>query len=100
MTTTHDTSARYTSDLDQIEDMARKRCITARQIRTYRGDMEYNITDSGGDQDDAGALRTLAEYGRFRIVRELGRMVVGYWPEHDPAKRVTTEQADNEEATK
>ena len=33
---------------------------------------------------DADALRTLAEHGRFRIIRECGRMVVGYWPENDP----------------
>ena len=88
MTTTRNTSGRYTSDPVQIEAMARKRCYTARQIRTYHGDMEYNITDSGADQDDADALRTLAEHGRFRIVRELGRMVVGYWPEHDPNAEV------------
>ena len=89
MTTIRNTSGRYAADdLNQIEAMARKRCYTARQIRTYRGDLEFNITDSGADQDDADALRTLAEHGRFRIVRELGRMVVGYWPEHDPNAEV------------
>ena len=85
MTTIRNTSGRYAADdLNQIEAMARKRCYTARQIRTYRGDLEFNITDSGADQDDADALRVLAEHGRFRIVRERGRMVVGYWPENDP----------------
>ena len=84
MTTIRNTSGRYTTDLNQIEAMARERCYTARQIRTYRGDLEFNITDSGADQDDADALRVLAEHGRFRVVRERGCMVVGYWPEHDP----------------
>jgi len=35
-----------------------------------------------------GALRALAANGRFRIIREYGRMVVGYWPENDPEKKI------------
>jgi hypothetical protein len=30
------------------------------------------------------ALRMLAKNGRFRILREVGRMVIGYWPENEP----------------
>lgn len=70
--------------LDQIENMARQHCFTDKQVRTYNGVRESNITDSGGTSTDADALRTLAKHGRFRIVRDCGRMVVGYWPENDP----------------
>ena len=71
--------------LDQLESMARQHCHTAAK-QTYKGIIETNITDSGGLSADAEALRTLAEHGHFRIVREYGRMVVGYWPENDPIK--------------
>lgn len=32
----------------------------------------------------ADMLCLLAEHGRFRVADEWGRMVIGYWPEHDP----------------
>jgi hypothetical protein len=71
--------------LDQIEDMARQHCFTDK-FGKHDGVPEFNISDSGGTSTDADALRMLAKYGRFRIVREYGRMVVGYWPENDPNK--------------
>jgi homogentisate 1,2-dioxygenase len=70
--------------LDQIEDMARQHCFTDKEVRRYHGVAEVNVTDSGATSANADALRTLAKHGRFRIVREYGRMVVGYWPENDP----------------
>lgn len=69
--------------LDMLEDMARQHCFTS-EVRTYHGVPEVNVTDSGGISTDAAALRTLAKNGRFRIVRECGRMVIGYWPENEP----------------
>jgi len=70
--------------LDQIEDMARQHCFTDKEVKRYHGVAEFNVTDSGATSANADALRMLAKHGRFRIVREYGRMVVGYWPEHDP----------------
>jgi hypothetical protein len=73
--------------LDQIEAMARQYCFTARNTRTYHGVPEINVTDSGALSADADALLTLAKHGRFRVVRECGDMVVGYWPENDPENK-------------
>jgi|ERR1035441_828436 hypothetical protein len=70
--------------LDALEDMARQHCYTNRTLKTYQGVIEIKTTDSGALSANADALRTLAEHGRFRIIRECGRMVVGYWPENDP----------------
>lgn len=42
------------------------------------------VTDSGAISSRADMLRRLAALGKFRIVGETGRMVVGYWPENDP----------------
>ena len=75
--------------MDQLEDMARQHCFTDKHVRTYHGVPEFNVTDSGGTSTDAETLRTLAKHGRFRIVREYGRMVVGYWPENDPNTKLT-----------
>lgn len=69
--------------LDMLEDMARQHCFTS-EVRTYQGVPEFNVTDSGGISTDADALRMLAKNGRFRILREVGRMVIGYWPENEP----------------
>ncbi len=82
--------------LDQIEDMARQHCFTDKQVRTYHGVPEFNITDSGGTSTDAEALRTLAKHGRFRIVREYGRVVVGYWPENDPNAHALAEERSDD----
>ena len=71
--------------LDALEGMARQHCYTDK-VGVYDGVPEPNITDSGALTDNACALRMLSDCGRFRIVREYGRMVVGYWPEHDPEK--------------
>jgi hypothetical protein len=70
--------------LEALESMARQHCFTDERERFLRGVREINITDSGDIGANADALRTLAERGRFRIVRQAGRMVVGYWPENDP----------------
>lgn len=70
--------------LDQIENMARQHCFTDKVERIFQGVREVNATDSNSLSSDAEALRTLAQQGRFRIVRQVGRMVVGYWPENDP----------------
>lgn len=72
--------------LEDLENMARQHCFTDKKMKTYQGVPEINITDSGGLSTDAEALRTLAEHGRFRIVREHGRIVVGFWPENEPEK--------------
>jgi len=69
--------------LDMLGDMARQHCFTS-EVRTYHRVPGFNVTDSGGISPDADALRLLAKNGRFRIVRECGRMVIGYWPEHEP----------------
>jgi hypothetical protein len=70
--------------LRQLEDMARQHCHTDRA--------GGSATDSGGIGANADALRTLAKHRRFRIVRECGRMVVGYWPEHEPIKEVERDE--------
>jgi len=68
--------------LEDLESMARQHCYTDQKQKD--GVTEINTTDSGALSTDAEALRTLARHGRFRIIRERGRMVVGYWPENDP----------------
>jgi hypothetical protein len=80
-------SAKY---LDLIEALARQHCFTDQTERTYQGSPEVMVTDSGALAANAAALRMLAEHGRFRIVRECGRMVLGYWPEHDPESGAVT----------
>ena len=67
--------------------MARQHCFTDPKQAVRNGVTEINTTDSGALSADADALRILASHGRFRIIREHGRMVLGYWPEHDPTKR-------------
>ena len=73
--------------LEDLESMARQHCCTMKEC-TYQGQVQRNITDSGALSADADALRALAANGRFRIIREYGRMVVGYWPENDPEKKI------------
>lgn len=73
--------------LDPIEELVRQNCITRTVDRDYNGQVAGSmVTDSGAISEHADALRTLAKHGRFRIVAEGARMVVGYWPEHDPHK--------------
>jgi len=80
----------YTSrELDLIEDFARDTCHTAPQWADPEGTREIAVTDSGAMGERAELLRTLAENGRFRIIRQRGRMVVGFWPENDPEKKTT-----------
>lgn len=64
--------------IDEVENSVRGRGWT---------DQETGKTDSGALSSVAQDLRLLAENGRFRIVSECGRMVVGYWPENDPEKK-------------
>ena len=73
--------------LDMLEEMARQHCILDTDEHVYNGSPEINVTHSGGLSANASALRMLEDYGRFRVLREHGRMVVGYWPEHDPVLR-------------
>lgn len=76
--------------LDTIEDLARQHCYTGTALRDHNGQVAGTlVTDSGALTTDSIALRRLAEAGRFRIVAEYGRMVVGYWPENDPARKET-----------
>ena len=75
--------------LETLEDMARQHCHTS-----AKGE-----TDSGALSTNAQVLRLLAKAGRFRIDREAGRMVVGYWPENDPERTpgVATDQPNRED---
>lgn len=71
--------------LDDLETAARQICSTQRAKHDYNGQVAGTlVTDSGAISTAADLLRRLAEAGRFRIVAEGGRMVVGYWPENDP----------------
>lgn len=76
-----------TEILDALDNLAREHCHLDRIERVYQGEREVNITDSGAISTNAEALCVLAKHGRFRIVRGGGRIVVGYWPEHDPENK-------------
>ena len=80
----HEAAENENELLDMMEDMARQHCFTDKEVRTYHGVLEFNVTDSGASSASAEALRMLAKNGRFRILREVGRMVIGYWPENEP----------------
>lgn len=74
--------------IDHVEEMARQECFTKKVEKDYNGQVAgTDVTDSGAISTRAAALRMLAHYGRFRIVAEYGRMVVGYWPENDPERK-------------
>lgn len=74
--------------LDEAESAARQSCHTGQAKRDYMGQVAGTlVTDSGAISTYAELLRRLAEAGRFRIVAEHGRMVVGYWPENDPQNK-------------
>jgi hypothetical protein len=49
-------------------------------------DPDTLITDSMAISDYADALRLLAKHGKFRITKEAGRRVFGYWACNDPQK--------------
>lgn len=71
--------------LDDLETATRQLCHTGKVERDYNGQIAGTlVTDSGAISTSADLLRRLAEAGRFRIVAECGRMVVGYWRENDP----------------
>ena len=73
-----------------MEDLARQHCHTSLAGRDYNGQVANTlVTDSGALTANSIALRRLAKDGKFRIVAEHGRMVVGYWPENDPQKQET-----------
>jgi hypothetical protein len=74
--------------LDVLESMARGHCYTGPAYADYNGQVAgTSVTDSSGLGSSAEGLMMLAKHGRFRVVAEHGRMVVGYWPENDPIKR-------------
>lgn len=56
--------------------MARQHCHTDKAGMTY----------SGGISANAEALLLLEEHRRFRVKKDYGRMVCGYWQENDPNK--------------
>lgn len=66
-----------------LEDMARQHCHCDKRESAD----EPLITDSGAITANAEALELLEKYGKFRIARGIGRMVLGYWPENDPEKK-------------
>jgi 2',3'-cyclic-nucleotide 2'-phosphodiesterase (5'-nucleotidase family) len=71
--------------LEVIEYMARQHTHTALVDRDYNGQVKgTRVTDSGALSSNQSVLELLAKHGRFRIVAQAGRMVVGYWPENDP----------------
>lgn len=84
---------RLEENIETIESCARQDCHTSRVTRDYMGQVAGTlVTDSGAISARAQALEFLAALTppRFRIVAGSGRMVVGYWPENDPAKQATT----------
>jgi len=71
--------------LDALRSMCGQHCDTRKAEKDYNGQVAGSlVTDSGAITANATALQLLAEHGRFRIVAEGGRMVVGYWPENEP----------------
>lgn len=71
---------------DALENSCRQGCHTGKVDEDYNGQVAGTlVTDSGALSTYAEQLRRLAQLKRFRIVTEFGRMVVGYWPENDPA---------------
>ncbi len=74
--------------IDALESMARQHCFTEERKQGHRGQVAGTlVTDSSACSANAEALELLAQYGRFRIVANGGRMVVGYWPENDPERK-------------
>jgi len=58
--------------LDVLEGMARQHCYMDKD----------GVTDSGGISANAEALELLESFGRFKIEKDVGRMVLGRWPEN------------------
>jgi len=72
---------------EELESSCRQGCLTSKVDSDYMGQIAGSmVTDSGAISTYADQLRRLSQLGRFRIVSEYGRMVVGYWPENDPAR--------------
>ena len=55
---------------------------TARQLAHTDG--ETGLSDSMAISTTADALLELAKHGRFRITKEVGRRIIGCFPENDP----------------
>lgn len=88
-TTARADSERLAGELaEEMESSCRQGCCTRKVEADCNGQVAGSmVTDSGALSTYADQLRRLAELGRFRIVADRGRMVVGYWPENDPAAR-------------
>lgn len=72
--------------LDEIEGAARQGCASNTVERDWKGQVAGTVvTTSGAISTYAEQLRRLSAAGRFHIVSEFGRMVVGYWPENKPS---------------
>ena len=68
-----------------LQSMCYQHCDTRKADKDYNGQVAGSlVTDSEALSANATALQVLAEHGRFRIVAEGGRMVIGYWSENDP----------------
>jgi hypothetical protein len=76
--------------LDLIEAQARRECYT----ESASDPLGPRVTESSGVTDRADMLMLLAEHGRFRVAGECGRMVFGYWPEHDPDRQGGQRETD------
>lgn len=76
-----DGSPRRMTDPTTIEYIA----ASPSTVAAYNGQAAASlVTDSGAIGANGAALAALARAGRFRIIAEGDRMVVGYWPENDP----------------
>jgi hypothetical protein len=76
----HKPPAAATPLLDALEEMARQHCFTERADHP----LYPRRTDSSALGANATALQLLSDHGRFRETISAGRMVCGYWAEHDP----------------
>lgn len=64
--------------LDDLESATRQLCHTGKVERDYNGQVEGSmVTDSGAISTNAYLLEKMADAGRFRIIAEGGRMVIG-----------------------
>lgn len=65
--------------LDVLEQIVRKSALTHTTT--------YGESDSGLSIPHAEAFRLLAADQRFRVTRDYGGRVYGYWPENDPEQQ-------------
>lgn len=61
--------------LDALANMVRQHCVP--------NDSPGKELDSMALSTNADAMRLLAEHGRFVIMRDTGRRVIGYWKKED-----------------